>query len=684
MNPLISLAAFPAFSSISAEHVAPAISALLARCRETLTGVCEPSVPATWEAVITPLQKTHRELSRAWACVGHLHAVVDTPALRAAYEDQLPKITSYFTEVAQNAALYAKYKSIRAGAQYDSLSAAQKKLLDNELRDFVLGGAELKGREQQRFAAIVEELASLSATFDNNVLDTMNAWSVTVDASRILGLPEHAKAAAAEKARANGHVGFTFTLHQPSLMPVLQYADDRALRETLYRAHVSRASDASPLQRPEWDNAGNIETILALRAEKASLLGYGNFAELSLVPKMAKTPDEVLQFLSDLARRAKPHAQDDMAQLRTFARNELNIDSLMPWDVAYVSEKVRQRQYAYSDVELQQYFPENAVLAGLYRVIESLYGVKIVELTADTWHKTVRFFEVQTPEGEAIGHFYLDLYAREHKQSGAWADSVNNRARWNDAVATPLVFLTCNLPAPIGGKPACFTHNDVITIFHEFGHGLHVLLSQEDQHGLSGWDGVEWDAVELPSQFMENYCYEWDVLQHMTSHVDTGEPLPRALFDKLIAAKNFQSGMQTVRQLEFGMFDMQLHARFDAKEPHAAQRVLNVLADVRAEVAVMPYQSFDRMPMSFAHIFAGGYSAGYYSYLWAEVLSADAYSAFEEEGILSKSTGQRFRNEIIGRGGVRNAMDNFIAFRGRAPTIDALLRHSGMADPIAA
>jgi oligopeptidase A len=682
-NPLLSKDLFPAFSSVRPEHVEPAISTLLAQCRATLAQVSAPDTPPRWDTLVEPLHIAHRQLARAFSVVSHLNAVVNTPALRDAYQEQLPKVTGYYTEVSQNEALYAKYKALQESAGYSGLSAAQKKLVSNELRDFVLGGAELEGAARQRFAAIQEGLASLAATFDNHVLDSMNAWSVNVDASRIGGIPADALSVAAAKAQALGQTGYTFTLHMPSYQPVMAYAKDRALRETLYRAYVTRASALSDLGKPEWDNAPVMCKQLALREEEAHLLGYRNFAEVSLVTKMAKQPAEVVQFLRDLLARAKPYAERDFAELRAFAAEKLGLPTLEVWDVAYASEQLREQRYAYSDHALKQYFPEHKVLAGLYRVIGKLYGVKIVESKADTWHADVRFFEVQNGQGVALGHFYLDLYARDHKQGGAWADSAGNRARFavGDGLAqhTPLVFLTCNLSAPTEGKPACFTHDDVITIFHEFGHGLHVLLSRVDQQGLSGWDGVEWDAVELPSQFMENYCYEWDVLQHMTAHVDTGETLPRVFFDKVIAAKNFQAGMGTVRQIEFALFDMLLHSSFDPKGEVVPQRMQDLIDAVRREVAVLPYPSFNRMQMSFSHIFAGGYAAGYYSYKWAEVLSADAYAAFEEEGVLSPETGERFWSEVIGRGGTRSAMDNFIAFRGRAPSMDAMLRHYGMA-----
>jgi oligopeptidase A len=681
MNPLLSPQHFPAFSAIQPEHVEPAISTLLGRCRETLVHVSAPQVKPTWQNVVVPLQEAHRTLSRAWSCVGNLNAVTNSPEIRAAHQEQLPKITAYFTEVAQNEALYAKYKAIRESDEFNTLSTAQKKLLKNELRDFVLGGAELQGSARARFAAIAETLATLSAQFSDNVLDAMNAWSVTVDASRVAGIPADVLTTAAEKAKAKDSVGYLFSLHMPSYLPVMQYAQDRSLREQLYRAFTARASDqfkVGDAVNAQWDNAPLIAQILALKEEEAKLLGYKNFAEVSLVPKMAQTPPEVIHFLRDLAARAKPFAEKDMADLRAFAKAHLGLETLEAWDIPYASEQLQQQRYAYSDLELQQYLPEDKVLAGLYRVIESLYSVKIIESKADVWHPHVRFFAVKNSVGLDVGHFYLDLYARENKQGGAWADSVNNRAKLSDGDHTPLVFLTCNLPAPVNGKPALFTHNDVITIFHEFGHGLHVLLSQVEQQGISGWDGVEWDAVELPSQFMENYCYEWDVLQHITAHAETGAPLPRAFYDKVVAAKNFQSGMQTLRQIEFGLFDMRIHSEFSAVGETAPQRMLALLEEVRREVAVVPYPASNRMPMSFSHIFAGGYAAGYYSYLWAEVLSADAYGAFEEEGVLSEKTGKRFLDEVIGRGGTRSAIENFEAFRGRKPSMDALLRHSGM------
>ncbi len=682
LNPLLSKDRFPAFSSVQPEHVAPAIASLLEHCRATLAQVSAPATPVHWDTLVEPLQIAHRGLGRAWSVVNHLNAVVNTSALRDAYQEQLPKVTAYYTEVSQNEALYAKYKALRDCAAYASLGAEQQKFIQNELRDFVLGGAELKGDARARFAAIQEELASLAASFEDHVLDTMNAWSVNVDASRIAGIPADALSVAAAKAQAQGKTGYTFTLHMPSYQPVMAYATDRALRETLYRAYVTRASALSDLDKPEWDNAPIMCRLLALREEEAHVLGYRNFAELSLVTKMAKNPDEVVQFLREVLAKIKPFAQADMKALRSFAADKLGLAQLEVWDVPYVSEQLREHRYAYSDHALKQYFPEHKVLAGLYRVISTLYAVNIVESKADVWHPDVRFFEVQSDQGVSLGHFYLDLYARDHKQGGAWADSAGNRARFfvgNDHVQhMPVVFLTCNLAAPTDGKPACFTHDDVITIFHEFGHGLHVLLSRVDQQGLSGWDGVEWDAVELPSQFMENYCYEWDVLQHMTAHVDTGEPLPRAFFDKVIAAKNFQAGVGGVRQIEYGLFDMLLHSSFDPKGEIVPQRMQALIDDVRRETAVLPYPSFNRMQTSFSHIFAGGYAAGYYSYKWAEVLSADAYAAFEEEGVLSARTGARFLGEIIGRGGTRSAMENFLAFRGRAPRMDAMLRHHGM------
>jgi len=554
-------------------------------------------------------------------------------------------------------------------------------VIENTLRDFRLGGAELPAEKKPRYAAIQEELAALSAKFSENVLYATNAYALFIeDEGRLAGIPADVLQPARVAAEKDGKAGWKFTLHMPSYWPVMQYAEDRKLRETLYRESATRASEFG---KPEWDNSSLIVRTLKLRHEDANMLGYGNFAQVSLVPKMAQTPAEVLAFLRDLARRGRPYAEKDLAELRTFARQELGLETLESWDLAYASEKLRARRYAFSDQEVKQYFPEAQVLRGLFSLVERLYDVRIAEVKAETWHEDVRFFGITSASGEPIGQFYIDLYARETKQGGAWMDSAISRRRVSRGIQHPVAYLNCNFSRPVGSKPALFTHDEVITLFHEFGHGLHHLLTRAEEIGVSGISGVEWDAVELPSQFMENFCWEWDVLAGMTRHVDTGEALPRALYDKMIAAKNFQSGLDMLRQLEFSIFDMRLHDDFDPSgERQGARSALELLDEVRREVAVFTPPAWNRFPNSFSHIFAGGYAAGYYSYKWAEVLSADAYSAFEEmrdsRGVLDPDTGRRFRDEILAVGGTRPAAESFRAFRGREPRVDALLRHSGM------
>jgi oligopeptidase A len=603
--------------------------------------------------------------------VAHLHAVLDSPELRDAYNANLPKVTKYWTELGQNQQLFEKYKALGAAAEFSSLSTARRKIVQNALRDFRLGGAELPPARKARYAKIQEELAALSAKFSENVLDATNAFSIVVDEQRIAGIPEDVLHAAKEAAQKDGKSGWKFTLHAPSYMPVMQYAADRALRETLYRESATRASEFG---RREWDNTPLIGRIVGLRRELAELLGYASYAEVSLVPKMAESPQQVLAFLHDLARRARPFAENDVAELRAFASEKLRLSSVAAWDVGYVSEKLRLERYAFSDQEVKQYFPEDAVLAGLFRVAQTLYGIAIRQSQAPVWHEDVRFFEVRDRSGALIGQFYMDLYARDTKRGGAWMDDAIARRRKGAAVQTPVAYLTCNFSRPVAGKPALFTHDEVLTLFHEFGHGLHHLLTRVDELGVSGISGVEWDAVELPSQFMENFAWEWDVLRHMTRHVDTRAPLPRALFDKMVAAKNFQSGLAMLRQIEFALFDMHLHYDFDP----SAGTALELLEKVREEIAVLKPPAYNRFPNNFSHIFAGGYAAGYYSYKWAEVLSADAYSFFEEKGVLDPGAGERFREEILAVGGSRPAAESFRAFRGREPTVDALLRHNGM------
>ncbi len=683
VNPLLDFSDLPRFDAIKPEHVTLAIDSLLEQCRAVVAELETPMDQVTWDGFVEPLESATEKLGRAWGIVSHLNSVVDTPELRAVYNENQPKITEFWTAVAQNLALFDKYKALKTSGEYQAHSPARKKIIDNALRDFRLGGAELSDEKKVRFADIQEEHAALTTKFSENVLDATNDYALFVDdESRLSGLPDDVRQAARAAAEKDGKPGYKFTLHFPSYFPILQLADDRALRETIYRANSTKASELGG--KPEWDNTQNILAMLKLRDEEARLLGYRNFAEVSLVPKMATTPEEVIQFLEDLAVRARPFAETDLAELHTFAKDELGIAALEAWDIAYASEKLREKRYAFSEQEVKQYFPEPKVIAGLFQLVQSLFSVEIKADTAEAWHPDVKFFRIEK-NGELIGQFYLDLYARSGKRGGAWMDDARGRRSTADGIQTPVAYLTCNFtePAVVDGKvkPALFTHDEVTTLFHEFGHGLHHMLTQVDELGVSGISGVEWDAVELPSQFMENFCGEWDVLQNMTAHADTGAPLPRALFDKMTAAKNFQSGLQTLRQVEFSLFDMHLHYDFD---PYGSKSVQDVLSEVRSQVSVLTPPAFNRFQHSFGHIFAGGYAAGYYSYKWAEVLSADAYSAFEEAGaagdrVRLAETGLKFQTEILAVGGARPAIESFKAFRGREPAIDALLRHSGMA-----
>jgi len=685
-NPLLDFSGLPRFASIRAEHVTPAIDRILADARATVERIATDTREPAWASVAEPLADALERLHRAWGAVRHLNAVVNTPELRDAYNGNLGKITSFYTDLGQDERLYAKYRALAASRGFASLDAARRRVIENELRDFRLSGAELPAEDKARFKAIQEELASITAAFDDHVLDATNDYALFVtDEARLAGLPADVVTEARENAKADGRDGWKLTVRMPCFLPVMKYAHDRALRAELHRAHVTRASDLGA--KPEWDNGPLIERVLALRLEAARLLGYRDFAEVSLVPKMARSTAEVLEFLRDLATRAKPYAERDYAELLAFARDELSIAKLEPWDIAYATEKLQNARYAFSDELVRQYFPEDKVLAGLFRVVETIYGVHIRESKAETWHPSVRFFDIADRAGTTIAQFYFDNYAREHKQGGAWMDDAINRRRTPSGVQIPVAYLTCNLPAPVAHgaqtRPALFTHDDVITVFHEFGHGLHQMLTQVEVSGVSGIEGVEWDAVELPSQFMENFCWEWDVLKHMTAHVDTGEPLPRELFDRMLAAKNFQSGLATMRQLEFGLFDMLVHSDYVPGGGGRCASPQAVLDEVRAEVRVIPCAPYDRFMQAFSHIFAGGYAAGYYSYKWAEVLSADAYSLFEELGVLSPEAGRRFRDEVLAQGGSRPALESFVAFRGREPQLDALLRHNGMTTSLA-
>lgn len=667
LNPLLDFTGLPRFDAILPVHVAPAIRQLIDENTTLIGSLIHVETPATWHDVMAPLIESGERLSRAWGIVGHLHSVNDIPTWREVYNALLPEVTGFYAELGQNLGLFAKIKVLRKSVEYATLTPARQRIIDNDLRDFRLSGAELPEDQKTRFKAIQKELSALAAKFSENLLDATNAHTeVITDEADLSGLPEDVKGAA-RKGNA-----WEFTLRAPSYIPVMQYAENRDLRARMYRAYVTRASE---LGNAEWDNSPLIDRMLILRAEEARMLGYANFAEVSLASKMAESPGSVMDFLRELAVKARHFAEKDIAELRGFARSDLGLSHLESWDMSFVSEKLKQARYVFSDDEVKQYFPEHKVLAGLFRVIEALYGVTSEpELPPpSTWHPDVRFFSLFR-NGQRIGQFYLDLHARDTKRGGAWMDEAISRKKGQ----IPVAYLNCNFPSPVNGRPATFSHDDVQTLFHEMGHGLHHLLTEVEDLPVSGIHGVEWDAVELPSQFMENFCWEWDVLQGMTEHVDTWQPLPRSLFDKMIAAKNYQSGLQMLRQIEFGLFDLLLFSERGEKT------VLQCLDQVRREVAVIFPPEWNRFPQSFGHIFGGGYAAGYYSYKWAEVLSADAFEVFEEAArlcgsTLDAATGERFRREILAIGGVRPAMESFIAFRGRAPEADALLRHNGMA-----
>ena len=671
-NPLLHFVGLPKFNEIKPEHVGPALDSLLADGRLLIESLATSIDAPTWQNFALQLENMDEKVSRAWSQVGHLNAVMNSPELREAYNDNLAKLTDFYSDLAQDERLYAKYRTIHTSTEFKNLNQAQQKIIANEVRDFKLGGAELPAGQKIRFKTISEELSKLASKFEENVLDTTNEYALYVDdVAELTGIPADVLQTALEAAKADDKAGYKFTLHFPSYLPVLQYADNRALRETLYRAYATRASEFG---KPEFDNTPIITQLLKLRLEEAQMLGFNNFAELSLATKMADTPKQVIEFLENLAKKAKPYAEQDRLELEAYAK-QLGINDMQAWDVSYVSEKLREDKYAFSDLEIKQYFPEAKVMAGLFKVIETIFGVFVQKTDSPTWHENAHFYSITRPNGTLVGQFYLDLYARNNKRGGAWMDEAITRRIVDGNLTTPVAYLTCNFSAPVGDKPALFTHDEVITLFHEFGHGLHHMLTEVNDYSVSGIKGVEWDAVELPSQFMENFCWEWDVLRHMTQHVDTGAQLPRELFDKMVAAKNFQAGMQTVRQIEFSLFDIILHSTFD---PNGSKTPLALIEEIRDQVAVVRPPVWNRFPNNFSHIFAGGYAAGYYSYKWAEVLSADAYSLFEEHGSLSAEAGQQFWQEILSRGGSRPAMESFVAFRGREPNIDALLRHNGM------
>ena len=673
-NPLLQPYDLPPFAEIRAEHVKPAIEQILADNRAQLDALlANPPAQWTWANLIEPQDDMGERLGRAWSPVSHLNAVMNSPELREAYESCLPLLSQYYTEMGQNQSLFDAYQQLADSDEFAKLDTAQQTILEHALRDFKLSGIALPPEQQKRYGELQMRLSELQSTFSNQVLDATQAWTKHItDAAQLDGLPESALAQAKQAAKARELDGWLITLEFPSYFPVMTYATDRALRQEVYTAFCTRASDQGP-NAGQFNNGPVIDEILVLRQELAELLGFANYAELSLATKMAESTDQVLSFLRDLGERSKPFAQQDLAALKAFAA-EQGCDDLQPWDVGFYSEQLRQQRYAISQEMLRPYFPVDTVINGMFSIVQKLYGIELREVAEfERWHKDARLFEV-IEQGEVIGRFFLDLYARANKRGGAWMDGCRDRRLLPDgALQRPIAYLVCNFTPAAGGKPALLTHDEVTTLFHEFGHGLHHLLTRVNYASASGINGVAWDAVELPSQFMENWCWEPDGLALISSHYETGEPLPQDLLDKMLAAKNFQSGLGMLRQIEFSLFDFELHVR---KQPElSAQQVLD---QVREEIAVIKVPSFNRFQNGFSHIFAGGYAAGYYSYKWAEVLSADAFSRFEEEGVLNAETGRAFRDSILARGGSEAPMALFVAFRGREPSIDPLLRHSGL------
>ena len=677
INPLLENKTLPAFSNIKPEHVLPAMTQLIAESRSTIDALLANGGPYTWASLAEPLEDIDDRINRAWSPVGHMNAVVNSDELREAYNACLPLLSEYATEVGQNDLLFQAYKSIAEGPEFEKLDTAQRRIIENALRDFRLSGVDLPPAEKQRFKEIAQELSLLGSQFQDHVMDATQGWTRHVeDESLLAGLPDSAKAMAAQAASAKGLAGWLFTLEFPSYIAILTYADDRELRRELYTAYATRASDQGP-NAGQWDNTPVMEKLLALRHEEARLLGFKNFAELSLATKMAPGTDEVVAFLENLAERSRVSAEEDLAELRAFAEGELGINNPDVWDWTYASEKLRQKKYQLSEEEVRAYFPASRVVAGMFAVVEKLYGLTIRKKDGiDVWHPDARYYEIHDQAGELRGAFFLDLYARAKKRGGAWMDECVTRRRLANRVQIPVAYLTCNFTPPTGDAPALLRHDEVQTLFHEFGHGLQHMLTRIDHLGVSGIHGVEWDAVELPSQFMENFCWEPEALALISGHHETGEPLPKSLLDKMIAARNFQSGMQMLRQLEFSLFDFRIHRDY---EPAQGGRIYSILDEVRRKVSVVFPPDFNRFPHSFSHIFGGGYAAGYYSYKWAEVLSSDAFSLFEERGIFDPQTGREFMENILEKGGSQKAMELFVAFRGREPSIDALLRHNGLA-----
>ncbi|MEZ9153808.1 oligopeptidase A [Vibrio sp. 10N.261.49.A12] len=676
-NPLLIFTDLPPFSQIKPEHVKPAVEQVIEACRNKIEQVLEGNTSPSWDNLVAPIEEVDDRLGRIWSPVSHMNSVVNSDELREAYESCLPVLSEYGTWVGQHKGLFEAYKAIKASEAFSALNRAQQKTITDALRDFELSGIGLPADEQHRYGEISKRQSELGSQFSNNVLDATMGWSKQItDVAELAGMPESALAAAQAAAESKEQEGYLLTLDIPSYLPVMTYCDNQELRKELYEAYVTRASDRGP-NAGKWDNTEIITEQLKLRHEIARMLGFSTYSEKSLSTKMAETPDQVLGFLNDLAVKAKPQGEREVEELRQFAEKEFGVSELNLWDIAYYSEKQKQKLFEISDEELRPYFPESNVVSGLFEVLNRVFGMSVTERQGvDTWHESVRFFDIFDATGTLRGSFYLDLYAREHKRGGAWMDDCRGRRITESGeLQTPVAYLTCNFNKPVGDKPALFTHDEVVTLFHEFGHGIHHMLTQVEAGAVAGINGVPWDAVELPSQFLENWCWEEEALSFISGHFETGEALPKEMLEKMLAAKNFQSAMFILRQLELGLFDFTLHTEYD---PEVGARVLETLADVKSKVSVLPSLDWNRFSHSFGHIFAGGYSAGYYSYLWAEVLSADAFSAFEEEGIFNTETGNRFLNNILEMGGSEEPMELFKRFRGREPQIDAMLRHAGI------
>ena len=661
----------PLFEQINEKHISPAVNEILKKNRLTIKKVESNKEDPNWQNFVSPLQKSNEKLSRVWSQINHLNSVVNNEELRLIYNKNLTKITKYHSELSQNKLIYKKFIKIKSGKHFQKLTTPQKKIIADEILGFELGGVGLDSKKKSEFKKIISKLSKLSASFEENLLDSVNNYSLLIkDKNRLKGIPKDVLVKAKIDAKLQKKAGWSFSLNFPCYMPVMQYADDRELRKQIYYAYATKASDLSDKNE---DNTDNINKILLNKQKLANLLGFSDYASMALTTKMANSSKEVISFLDDLANKAKPFASKDMADLINYG-HKLNINNIEAWDVAYLSERIKEERFNYSEQEIKSYFPDHKVIDGLFKVVENIYGIFINKEIAEVWHKDVKFYKITNKSGGLIGYFYLDLYARKSKRGGAWMDEAISKFKFNNEAAHPVAYLTCNFSEPVHNDVSLLTHDEVITLFHEFGHGLHHLLTEINDYGVSGIQGVEWDAVELPSQFMENFCWEWSVIKNMTEHVTTKKPMPKLLFNKLLKSKNFQSGMQTTRQVEFALFDIKLHSDYDP----SLKNFLCLLNQVRDQVAVLRPPEWNRFPHSFSHIFAGGYAAGYYSYKWAEVLSADAYSLFEEMGILSAEAGTRFRKEVLSMGGSRPAMKSFIKFRGRKPSIKALLRHHGL------